>query len=56
MELYGAFPSNTCFPQLIISLTTGGVLVSRRDYSGDKSSGSGRRESAVGQNTKSKNP
>lgn len=41
---------------LFISLTTGRVLVGWGDYSGDKSSGSGRRQSSVGQNTESKNP
>lgn len=41
---------------LFIFLTTGRVLVGWGDYSGDKSSGSGRRQSSVGQNTESKNP
>lgn len=41
---------------LFISLTTGRVLVGWGDYSGNKSSGSGRRQSSVGQNTESKNP
>lgn len=41
---------------LFISLTTGRVLVGWGDYSGDKSSGSGRRQSSVWQNTESKNP
>lgn len=54
-----AFPSDVYyFPQfiLIYFLTTGRVLVGWGDYSGDKSSGSGRRQSSVGQNTESKNP
>lgn len=52
-----AFPSDVYyFPHLFISLTTGRVLVGWGDYSGDKSSGSGRRQSSVGQNTESKNP
>lgn len=41
---------------LFISLTTGRVLDGWGDYSGDKSSGSGRGQSSVGQNTESKNP
>lgn len=52
-----AFPSDVYyFPHLFISLTTGRVLVGWGDYSGYKSSGSGRRQSSVGQNTESKNP